>query len=189
MKNRYRMFQRGSVFYAHDSVTAKQESLRTRDRKEAVRILQAKNETHRQPMLHMQLARAYWLASDCNALVRTWQDVMNSASETKDGETKVRWLRAVKDKSFNLIRDLPLVDTRAERLLSVLSIGTVSTNIYLRRIHNFAVDMNWLPCALISKRCWPKVRHAEKRAITSEEHHRIVDRETNLERKAFYQLC
>jgi len=23
--------------------------------------------------------------------------------------------------------------------------GSISTNIYLRRIHNFALDMNWLP--------------------------------------------
>ena len=44
MKNRYRLFKRGSVFYAHDSETNKQESLQTRDKKEAQRILMAKNE-------------------------------------------------------------------------------------------------------------------------------------------------
>jgi hypothetical protein len=44
MKNRYRLFKRGSVFYAHDSVTNKQESLQTRDKREAQRILMAKNE-------------------------------------------------------------------------------------------------------------------------------------------------
>jgi len=29
--------------------------------------------------------------------------------------------------------------------------GTVSTNVYLRRLHNFCVDMNWLPWPLVPK--------------------------------------
>jgi hypothetical protein len=30
-------------------------------------------------------------------------------------------------------------------LLRILQCGKVSTNVYLRRLHNFCVDMNWLP--------------------------------------------
>ena len=60
---------------------------------------------------------------------------------------------------------------------------------YLRRLHNFCLDMSWLPWPLIPKRQWPAVRFKEKRAITSEEHCRIVAREQNPERKAFYQLA
>jgi hypothetical protein len=33
----------------------------------------------------------------------------------------------------------------AEHFLRVLAVGTVSTNVYLRRLHNFALDMGWLP--------------------------------------------
>ena len=29
----------------------------------------------------------------------------------------------------------------------MLRTGTVSTNAFLRKVHNFAVDMNWLPAA------------------------------------------
>ena len=82
-----------------------------------------------------------------------------------------------------------IIETQGELLLRVLQMGTVSTNVYLRRLHNFCVDMNWLPWPLIPKRQWPAVRFKDKRAITWEEHCRIVAREMNPERKAFYQLA
>ncbi|HUD48315.1 MAG TPA: tyrosine-type recombinase/integrase, partial [Candidatus Baltobacteraceae bacterium] len=67
--------------------------------------------------------------------------------------------------------------------------GTVSTNVYLRRLHNFCVDMNWLPWPLVPKRQWPAVEFKEKRGITLTEHLAIVARENNPERKAFYKLA
>ncbi|HEY3852941.1 MAG TPA: hypothetical protein VGO67_00950 [Verrucomicrobiae bacterium] len=69
--------------------------------------------------------------------------------------------------------------------MKVLQMGTVSTNVYLRRLHNFCVDMNWLPWPLIPKRQWPAVRFKDQRAITLEEHHQIVDREKNVDAKPF----
>jgi integrase len=65
----------------------------------------------------------------------------------------------------------------------------VSTNVFLRRIHNFALAMNWLPVPVIPKAQWPGFRFKEKRAITLEEHRAIVARETNPERRAFYELA
>jgi integrase len=73
--------------------------------------------------------------------------------------------------------------------LKALELGGVSTNVYLRRIHNFALDMNWLPWSVLPKRQWPKVKFKEKRAITLEEHQRIIAAEVNPERKTLYQLC
>src|SRR5581483_4838792 len=67
--------------------------------------------------------------------------------------------------------------------------GTVSTNVFLRRVHNFALDMGWLPWPVVVKRQWPAIEFKEKRAITLEEHCRIIGREQNPERKAFYQLA
>lgn len=42
---------------------------------------------------------------------------------------------------------------------------------------------------IIPRRQWPPIVFKEKRAITWEEHCRIVERETNPERKKFYELC
>ena len=65
MKNRYRVFRRGwGTFYCEDLATKKQESLRTRDRDEAFRLVAAKNETHEGPAFSRQLARVYWKAGD-----------------------------------------------------------------------------------------------------------------------------
>lgn len=65
----------------------------------------------------------------------------------------------------------------------------MSTNAYLRKAHNFAVDMNWLPATVIPKRQWPPIRFREKRAITLAEHQKIIAAEVNPERKTLYQLC
>jgi integrase len=67
--------------------------------------------------------------------------------------------------------------------------GSVSTNVCLRRIHNFALGMGWLPWPVIPQKQWPPVRFGDKRAITLQEHQAIVAREMNPERKAFYELA
>jgi hypothetical protein len=84
---------------------------------------------------------------------------------------------------------LPILETRPEHFLRVLEAGKVSTNVYLRRIHNFALDMTWLPWPVLPKKRWPAVEFKEKRGITLAEHLAIVARENNPERKAFYKLA
>src|SRR5439155_24128944 len=96
---------------------------------------------------------------------------------------------AIKDHAFDGIRNLPLLETRAQDCLRAMERGKVSTNIYLRRIHNFALGMNWLPVPVIPKRMWPDFSFGEKRAITLDEHKAIVGREQNPERRAFYELA
>jgi len=149
----------------------------------------AQNEAYRQPFLNWQLARTYLAADDPLTLRRTWQMVMEEMTKTKQGSTRERWLRAIKDKAFDSIRDLPLLETKADHFWNVLVSGKISTNVFLRRISNFALDMNWLPWPVIAKRQWPKIHFPDKRAITREEHQRIVQYEHNVERKAFYQLA
>jgi integrase len=114
---------------------------------------------------------------------------MEEIVKTKQDNTRHRWETAIKDKAFDSLRDRVILETNAEHFLRVLENGTVSTNIYLRRIHNFALDMGWLPWPVVPKKQWPPVQFGEKRAITREEHEAIVAREGNPERKAFYQLA
>ena len=135
------------------------------------------------------MARVYWKAGDSAAATRDWEFVMGELVRTKKGDTCYRWDTAIKDRAFAPLRQLPVVETKAEHFLSVLAVGTVSTNVYLRRIHNFALDMSWLPAPIIPKRQWPAVRHRERRAITLEEHTRIVAAESNPERRSFYELA
>jgi hypothetical protein len=149
------MFLRGTVFWCQDNETGKQETLRTKDRAEAERLFDAKNEAHRQPIINVQIARAYLMVGDPEAATRSWQQVMNEIVKLKHDSTHQRWLVATKDKALDGIRALPILETRAEHFLRAMEKGKVSTNIYLRRIHNFALGMNWLPCPVIPKRMWP----------------------------------
>jgi integrase len=190
MKQRYRLFRRGwGTYYCEDTQTGKQESLGTRSKQDAQRLVHARNEAERQPLINMQIARAYVSASDPAALTRTWQFVMDEMGKGKKGaSTRLRWTRGVAQKPFDLIRNKPLIETRAEHFLDVMATGTVSTNIYLRRLHNFALDMNWLLAPIIPRRKWPVIRFGQKRAITLEEHQKIVAGESNTELRDFYEL-
>jgi integrase len=170
-------------------VTGKQESLGTNDRATAVRLFHSRQEAEQQPAVNLQIARAYLAASDSQIATRDWQFVMDEMVKLKKDETQRRWQTAIKDKAFENIRLLPLLETRPEHFLRVLEVGKVSTNVYLRRIHNFALDMTWLPWPVLPKKRWPEIQFKEKRGITLAEHLAIVARETNPERKAFYQLA
>jgi integrase len=189
MNQRFNLFRRAGVFYYEDTTTGKQLSLRTKDEAEAITLLNAKNESFRQPVLNRQIARTYLAATDSEMSTRTWQVPMDEMTKTKTGSTKVRHERAMKDKAFDLIRNLPILETHSAHFLKALELGKVSTNVYLRRLHNFCMDMNWLPWPVLPKKQWPQVRFKDKRAITIEEHQKIIAAEVNPERKALYQLC
>jgi len=190
MKQRYSVFLRPwGVYYYQDNTTGKQETLKTRDKDEAYRLVAARNENEDAPAFSLHLARVYWKAGDPAGATRTWQHIMDEIPKLKTGETQNRWLTAIKDKALDSVRRLVVLETQAEHFLKVLENGSVSTNIYLRRIHNFALDMNWLPWPVLPKKRWPQIKFKEKRAIKLEEHQTILARETNLERKAFYQLA
>jgi integrase len=152
-------------------------------------LFHSRSEAQQQPAVNLQIARAYLAASDPQIAIRNWQFVMDEVVKLKKDQTQHRWQTAIKDKAFDNIRHLPLLETRPEHFLRVLEAGKVSTNVYLRRIHNFAVDMTWLPWPVLPKKRWPAVEFKEKRGITFEEHQAIVARELNPERKAFYQLA
>ena len=190
MKRRYHVFRReNGIYYSLDTLTKKRQSLKTTDAETAQRLANALNEACKQPAVNLQIAQVYLQHSDPDFVKRNWQHVMDEMGRTKSGSTKKRWDVAIKDKAFDQIRCLALIKTQAEHLLDAMHTGTVSTNVFLRRIHNFALDMNWLPRSIIPKRQWPAVQFKEKRAITFVEHQAIISREKNLERKKFYELC
>src|SRR5262249_52091479 len=130
MPARYRLFRRKSgIFYLFDSFLEKQSSLKTKDEFLASRILTAKTEAQRQPHLNLEIARAYLAATDEELVTRTWEDAMAEIVESKHGATRERWERAVKDRAFDLIRRLPIVETKPEQFMTVLQHGSVSTNV------------------------------------------------------------
>jgi site-specific recombinase XerD len=189
MTQRYRKFQRSwGTWYAFDNATGNSVSLKTRTKAEAVQKINAMNETERQPGISLGLARVYLNATDPKLATRTWQDVMENIITKKADETLIRWQTAIKDKNFDCLRSLKVVETRPEHFDRVLADGKVSSNVYLRRIHNHALGMDWLLKSVIPRLQWPKPVFKTKRAITAEEHAAIIEREHNAERRDFYEL-
>jgi integrase len=188
MKNRFILFQRSGVYYCEDTSTGKQTSLRTKDQADALRLLHAKNEAVHQPAMNLQIAQVYLQHGDPALSTRTWQSVMEQMLSDKAGNTLTRWQWAIRDKAFDSIRHRKLIETTADQFLAVLKAGAVATNVYLRRIHNYAVNMHWLPWPVLPKPNWPAVRYKEKRAITFEEHQKIITRERNPATRAYYEL-
>ena len=107
------------------------------------------------------------MAADSLAMTRTWEFVMAEKVKTVAGATRDRWLTANRDRAFNAIRNLTLVETRPEDFQAVLEQGGVATNVYLRKSHNFAMDMNWLLGPVLPRAKWPKVKYPPKRASPS----------------------
>jgi len=190
MKQAFGLIRRPwGVYYLKNKITGQQESLKTSDKAEATRLLVAMNEAQQQAAMNLSLAKVYLRHSDPLVASRTWQTVIDEIIRTKTGENQVRWQVMAKSKWFDPLRHRLLIETQAEHLLHVLQCGKVAINVYLRRMHNFAIDMNWLPASVLPKRQWPPVKFKDKRAITLEEHQKIITVERNLERKVFYQLC
>jgi len=147
------------------------------------------NEAVRTPQINRQMAQAYLMASDPESLDRTCQTVMEAKLKSVVGPTRSRWETAIRDKAFDLIRTRKLIETRPEDFRATLNAGRVATNVFLRKLHNLALDMNWLLGPVLVKPQWPKVQYASKRAITEAEQRSICGREGNAERRAIYELC
>src|ERR1019366_1321265 len=164
------------IFYCEDTSTGKQTSLRTREREDAVRLLHVKNEAVHQPAMNLQIAQVYLQHGDPALAARTWDDVLTQIVAAKSGNTQLRWKSVNKDKALDDLRPRRLIETTAEHFMAALKGGTVSTNIYLRRIHHYAVTMHWLPWPVLPKRHWPPIRFKDRRAVTLAAHQKILTR-------------
>jgi integrase len=186
---KYRLFRRrNGVFYWQANDSKKQGTLRTSEKREAECLINAMNESHREPTLNLKLARAYLAAHDPRMAKRTWQAVMDEMATHGIPTTQLRCARGFRSKAYDPIRNKPLVQTTGENLLAVVHANGNCVAHYLRRLHNLALDLGFLPWPILAKRAWPKIHSQSKRAITAEEHAAVIASEKNPERRVYYEL-
>jgi len=102
MKTRYRLIRRGvrgGTFYCVDTKTGKRTSLGKHSEDEGRQIIAAKNQELRQPMLNMQIAKAYLYGTENGIATRTWQQALDSLTASKEGDNQERWKRGGKKKT------------------------------------------------------------------------------------------
>lgn len=184
----FRLFRRKEVYYVEETRTGRQSSLRTNCPAQAQCLHAAKNEAVRNPLLNLALAKTYLAAQDTQLVERKWSTVMQELSQVGRASTQERFVRAAASKAFNPIRNKKLVETTADDLLAILKNGRATTNLYLRRLHNFALGVGWIVSPVLHPKLWPKVRHKSKRAVSQDEHSKIIAAEKNLERRLYYQI-
>jgi integrase len=189
--NLYLVERPSGIFYAENS-HKERVSLRTRNRGVAEDILRGHKASVEKPNFAYKVALAYLGETDPEASSRTWLDVIDAfIKRSTAGPTRLRLETAKKDKAFQKILKLNLLQDRPRQsglFFEALNAGGISTNIYLRRFHNFALDMSWIAAPIIPRRQWPKVRYPTKRAITADQYQQIIGREQNPQKLAFYQL-
>jgi len=189
VQQKYRLYRRrNGRFYWQENDSPKQGSLQTGDRREAEKLLNAMNESQRQPILNLSIGRVYLAAHDPKMVTRTWREVMEEMATHGIPTTQERCSRAFCSRAYDPIRHKPLVQTTGSDLLAIMHANGNCVAHYLRRLHNLAVDLGWLAWPILAKRAWPKIRSQSKRAITAEEHRAVIASEKNAERRAYYEL-
>jgi hypothetical protein len=119
MKTRYRLIRRGirgNKFYCVDTATGKRTSLGTSHEDEAKQVVEAKNNSERQPVLNLQIAKAYLAGSDKGMTTRTWRNAIDVLMSTKQGANQHRWKTAAKDKALATLLPQVIIETKGENL-------------------------------------------------------------------------
>ncbi len=188
MNANYTLFRRGGIYYSQDSATGQQKSLRTRDEAEALQLITARNEAHRQPVLNLHLARAYLTASDPAFVERTWQTVMEQMQSRGKDSSRERYASVFKSPSFNGLRNKKLLETTADDFFAVFKENKVAITYFLKRLHNFALSLGWIAIPIVAPYLWPKYEPKDRRGITQDEHQSVLAKEKNAEWKLYLEL-
>jgi hypothetical protein len=101
-----------------DTTTGKRTSLRTASADDARQIVEARNNSERQPVLNLQIAKAYLAGTDNGIATRTWQQAIESLASSKQGANQHRWHTAAKDKAFAPLMPRIIIETPGELLLN-----------------------------------------------------------------------
>ena len=188
MKTKYTLFRRNGIYYSQDSATGQQKSLRTRDEADALQLLNARNEAHRQPVLNLHLARAYLTASDPAFVERTWQTVMEQLQSRGKDSSRARYASVFKSPSFDALRNKKLLETTADDFFAVFKENKVAITYFLKRLHNFALSLGWIALPIVAPYLWPKYEPKDRRGITLDEHQNVLTKEKQAEWKLYLEL-
>lgn len=191
LPGRYSLIRRtNGTYYSHNKVTLQRQSLKTRDKNQAIELLNVLNVDdsdleHARAMAELYLKKAGRIVSDT-----TWQEAMDacSAAAGKEEATKQRHREAFRSKHFNPIRAMTIAQTHPDDLRRVLRTDKVTIVKFLRTLQNYAVAQGWLTSPLLPPTLFRVQKKKEARAMTQDEFRKIIAAEQNPERKLYYQM-
>ena len=91
---------------------------------------------------------------------------------------------------FQVLRKLKLLETDGTHFLAVLRHPRAgsSAHKWLRILHNRALDLGWLLTPVLARKLWPKLRTKKTKAITAEQHARLVATEPDDEFRLYLEM-
>lgn len=181
---------RSGYYYLENCETGVQESLRTKDKREAAKLLTAANDKRQAADLNLGLAKTYLNHADPTAASRLWDMVIKdfcTRSEIADS-TRKRYEREFQRDVYDVIRQKSLATTNADDLKLVMKRGGRYTSGILNALHNHALGNRWIHWGIIEPNQWPKFQKTPRRAITAGEYQRLLAIERNDEWRCYYQM-
>ena len=177
MQDKFRLYRRpNGMFYAEEYHTRHRESLQTKDEARS-----APPDCRQEPSRHparFQSGNGEGVSQGPRpAVLRAHvESVSDAVQHTYEGPTKARWEKFIRSEPMQGVLEKKLIQTTSSDFLAVLNHpeAGVSTNVFLRILHNRALDLGWIVQPVIAKKGWPKIRYGHRRGITREEHERIL---------------
>lgn len=179
------------VYSSHDKMTGARRSLRTRDYAKAAELVNALNQEYADKQHAEALAHIFLEKAGRTLCKMTWAEAME-ACWSREGlrENTVNGLKRVfGGKCFAALRPMLICETYAEHFREVLKNGAPSTSKFLRTLQCFAIEQGWLHAPLLPNKVLRMKKQKDTKAITWEEHQRIVASEKRPEWKRYYTMC
>jgi len=92
MKQRFYLYRRGETYYLQDPRTGKQQSLETKNRHEAQRLLEIKRQTSADQAFNQIILKTCLATQDPLLSKRTWQAVMDQIKTHGKESSRCRYL-------------------------------------------------------------------------------------------------
>jgi integrase len=108
-------------------------------------------------------------------------------SRGKDS-SRERYANVFKSSAFDGLRHKKLLETTADDFLAMFKDGKVSIVCFLKRLHNFAVNLGWIAVPIVAPYLWPKYEPKDRRGITLDEHQSVLAKEKKAEWKLYLEL-
>ena len=108
-------------------------------------------------------------------------------SRGKDS-SRERYASVFKSPSFDGLRNKKLLETATDDFFVVFKQNKVAINEFLKRLHNFALNLGWIALPIVAPYLWPKYEPKDRRGITLDEHQNVLAKEKQAEWKLYLEL-
>ena len=189
-KKKYYLFKRQGCYYLQNK-DGKQTSLRTKDQREAEKILASLVATNGSAAAVVRKQALMMLReNDPQYFGRSWGQLFDKyIARCELPNQRERLRRSLESPVLRSIRAEQIVATDPDAFMESILRLKRSIRYHVQLAYRYGIKINWVSRDLIAADLWPEVRWKNFRAITEEEHRRLCETVEDPERRNYYELC